>query len=327
MRNFLVMGLLLLFGVLVLGSIVHVTANFVSPEKHEILYEGSITAFVEEDNITLHTSTMLVLKETEEWRKIKAFSPVSVELNDIEATAATLLYDLDKKTGDMMGKVEAFLKGQDTLVKTETLHFDLKANTYTSSSKTHIWRKDVKITSGNFKYLKESSTLILEKDVYAHKKGKSEVKIKGHKAVIDLDNENMNVEESASIFTKDSTITAFSLQYDMENEGTLTGDVSGVFSREGSLTRFKAEYLHFNLEEENYEGSSTTHVSIWREETYIEAKAFLYKKRTGTITLMDNVYIYDKEKKVKIWASEVIIYMDEDRLKAWNARTEIEVKK
>ena len=323
---FIVAILLLTFGSL-FADIVHVESEMVFPKKSEIVYDGNVKAFIEEENLTLFSASLVVLKEKNEWQRIKAFSPVIVSTEAIEATAATLLYDLKASAGNLFGEVLAVLKGQDATLTTLNMSFDLKEGRYFSNTPSEIFRKDFRVKGNVFEYLKESSTVIMDGGVRAVKTGKRRVNLSAKKAVMDLGRDFVNAEGSVTLILENATVSAERLGYDLENTGSMKENVEGVIVREGSVTRFKSDVFEFDLDSETYSGNSDEYIEMWRGNTYIRAESFVFRRKEGLITLNGDVYIYDKKRRIKLWASRVVIYMDEDRMKAWKARTEIEVEK
>ena len=326
-KQFVLFFLIIVLGFLFSG-IVHVDSSFVYPEDEKITYSGSVTATIEEDGVNLHSSTMVVLRESGKWEKIEAYEPVSIETEDINADAKRLIYYLSKKTGKLIEDVVAVLIGQDATVTTDLLEFDLDKGKYWSKKPTTVKRKDVTMNGEEFSYTKDASLLKYGKNFSAVKEGTKTTKISGNSATIDLGKDEMKVSSDVKLITSDSTISANNLEYDLKNSGKLLGDVGGLINREGSITKFESDILSFNTDKEIYEGitDSSTCVKIWREKTYIEADKFVYSKKDGTLKLYGKVFIWDKKKKVKMWAKRAVIYMDEEKMKAWEVKTEIEVK-
>ena len=320
--------LMIFLSVYLFSGIVHVDSDFVYPEDEKITYSGSVVANIEEDGVTLNTSTMMVFRENGKWEKIEAYEPVNIRTKDVKASAKRLLYYLSKKSGKLIEDVVAVLIGQNATVTTSVLEFDLDKGKYWSDEPTKVKRKDVTMNGEDFSYTKEASLLEYGKNFSAVKEGSNTTRIFGDSAVIDLGKDLMEVSKEVQLVTKDSTISADDMEYDLKNAGKLIGNVRGLISREGSITKFESDILNFDTDKEIYEGvtKSSTCVKIWREKTYIEAARFVYKKKEGVLELFENVFIWDKKKDVKMWAKKAVIYMDEEKMKAWEVRTEIEVK-
>ncbi|MCD6449817.1 MAG: hypothetical protein J7L34_04840 [Thermotogaceae bacterium] len=328
MRKTLLLFCLIIFAVLNFSGIVHVNSSFVYPEEEKITYSGSVTAIIEEDGVTLYSSTMMVFKENGKWEKIEAREPVRVETKDISADSQRLIYYLSKKTGKLISDVVAVLEGRDSTVTTDLLEFDLDKGKYWSDKPTTVKRKDVTMNGEDFSYTKDASLLEYGKNFSAVKEGSNTAKIYGDSAAVDLEKEIMEVSKNVRLVTEDSTISANSMEYDLKNSGKLFGYVRGLIDREGSLTRFESDILTFDIEKEIYEGvtKSSTCVKIWKDKTYIEAGRFVYRRKEGFLELYDRIFIWDRKKDVKMWAKRAIMYLDEEKMKAWDVRTEIEVK-
>jgi len=324
----IVFFLMALLSVYSFSGIVHVNSDFVYPEDEKITYAGSVVANIEEDGVTLLSSTMLVFRENGKWEKIEAYKPVNIKTKDVKATAKKLFYYLSKKNGKLLGDVVAVLLGQDATVTTSVLEFDLDKGKYWSDEPTKVKRRDVTMNGEDFSYTKSASLLEYGENFSAIKEGSNTTRIFGDSAIVDLGKELMEVSENVQLLTKDSTILANNMEYDLKNAGKLHGEVNGVISREGSITKFESDALNFDTDKEVYEGvtENGTCVKIWREKTYIEADRFVYKKKEGLLELYNKVFIWDKKKDVKMWARRAVIYMDEEKMKAWDVKTEIEVK-
>ncbi len=307
---------------LVYGGIVHISSNFVEPQDNVITYSGSVVAFIEDDNVHLWASTLTVSKYAEDWRKIKAEGLVSVETTSMIATSDVLDYDIKDKRGKLSGNTVVFLSDEDATVITESLNFDLDRGIYSSYTRNTMFRKDVEATSNIFTY--EGSSMVLKGEVEATS---GETRLFGGKAVINLDENIMEVSGNVRAILKDATITGEKLAYDMDKEGTFTGNVTADITREKSRMKVVSEYLKFDTGRGRYSGwNSSGKVKIWKGKTYSESNEFNYFKDNGTAELIGDVYVYDEEKNIKLWAERVLIYLDKDEMKAFKARTEIVTK-
>ena len=312
---------LMSLGVLYAG-IVHISSDFVEPEDDIITYSGSVVALIEEDNVHLRASTLTVSKFSGDWRKIKALGTVSVETKSMVATSDELEYDLQDKKGKLFGNAIVFLTNDNATVLTNSMDFDLNRDFYASYDKSTMFRKDVVATSNSFTY--DGSTMVLKGDVEARS---GETDLFGDRAILDLDKDTMNVKGNVMVVLEDATINGKDLVYDMESEGTFTKNVNAEIKGEKSEIKISSDYLRFNTEKKIYTGwSDDGKVKIWKGKTYTESKRFRYSKDTGIVELTGGVFIYDKEKDVKMWAERALIYLDEDKMRAFKVKTEITTK-
>ncbi len=307
---------------LLYAGVVHISSNFVEPEDNVITYSGSVAAFVDEDNLHLFASTLTVSKYSGDWRKIKALGTVSVETTSMIATSSELDYDLHDKKGTLSGSAVVFLTDDNATVLTDSLDFDLNRNYYSSYVRNTMIRKDVVATSNAFTY--NGSTMVLKGDVIA-KSGNTN--LFGDRAIINLDENLMDVRGDVRVLLEDATITGRDLVYDMEKEGTFTKNVNAEIAGEKSNVRVVSDYLRFDTKKKIYIGwNDGGKVKIWKGKTYAESKRFRYSKDSGVVELMGDVFVYDKEKDVKMWADRALIYLNEDRMKAFKVKTEITTK-
>lgn len=304
------------------AGVVHISSNFVEPEDNVITYSGSVSAFVDKDNLHLFASTLTVSKYAGDWRKIKAIGKVSVETTSMIATSEELDYDLHDKKGTLSGSAIVFLTSDNATVLTDSLDFDLNRNFYSSYVRNTMFRKDVVATSNAFTY--DGSTMVLKGNVVA-RSGKTN--LYGDKAVLDLDKNLMDVRGDVKVLLEDATITGKDLVYDMEKEGTFTSNVRAEIAGKKSNVEVISNYLRFDTKKKVYIGwSSDGKVRMWKGKTYAESKRFRYSKDEGVVELIGDVFVYDKEKDVKMWAERALIYLNEDKMKAFKVKTEITTK-
>ena len=310
---------LLLLSTVALSGIIHISSDYVVPEEREITYSGSVSVFIEEDNVHLRASTLVVRKVGNEWRELEAFGNVFIETESVQATSASLTYDVKEKNGRLLGNVIAYLKDEDATALSETIDFDLSKDIYSSNELSTFLKKSVVATSNSFTY--DGSKVQFEGDFKAEKE---DTRIFGDAASIDLEKDLMEV-SSALVLTKDATVSGEVLVYDMEREGTFTGNVEALIKHGDERIRVIPEVLWFDTEKEEYSGEGNK-VKIWKGKVYSESRKFKYLKSEGKLFLEKDVYVYDEEKDVKMWAERVIVYIDEDRMEAYKARTEIQLE-
>ncbi len=310
---------LILISTVAFSGIIHISSDYVVPEEKEITYSGSVVVFIEEDNVHLRASTLVIRKVGEEWREMEAFGEVFIETESVQATSASLTYDVKGKNGRLLGNAIAYLKDEDATALSEAIDFDLSKDVYSSNEISTFLRKSVVATSNSFTY--DGSKVRFEGDFRAERE---KTRIYGDAASIDLERDLMEV-SSATVLTEDATVSGDALVYDMEREGTFTGNVEALIKHGDERIRVIPEVLWFDTEKEEYSGEGDK-VKIWKGKVYSESRKFTYVKSDGKLFLENEVYVYDKEKDVKMWAEKVVVYIDEDRMEAYRAKTEIQLK-
>lgn len=164
MAKRIVVTLLILIFVTSFAKTVHISSDYVKPERDRAYYEGNVKVQVEEDKLKLNCQSMLVTKLQNEWRLIDATSTF-IEFEDGQATATSLRYDLKTKTGTLTGNVEAKMvdkeSSDEVQLSCESLSFDLNKDTFQSDKPVRILKGKIEASADSLFYDRKSGLIKL----------------------------------------------------------------------------------------------------------------------------------------------------------------------